>query len=376
MNHTTAGAGSSDAKRRKRSSSVHRRFVSEGQFVAMPLSVPGACEPIAEDESHLGRVVLSPSGAMVYLVSEGAQSHLLMGRLKAAACGIAPYGALGEAGDVAAITHGYGGRSVMSGVYVAVGRAGVWEVLWQLGPMIGDSIQEASWRVTRRRSVVTLSGEQPVLDLYQVEASGHVAALRETGVDLIDVSKKTVSRATGPAPPAARRGVRIVACDGRPGWLAGSQQWATLEADGRIDLTPLDQALPDGDVAMAMPARAGEVAVVMREGEVWTIEPAAGRSRRVATIDLSPVQCAAALPDGRVYAMCGAEVAQFCCVDLATGEVAMLGAVASAMVSPRYGFNFADAAVSDEGVIAFAERDRGGHLWLYYPPLTRSSRGS
>ena len=371
MNPTPPDAASSQSSRKKRSSSSskYHRFVTEGQFVALPLAVPGVCDPIAEDESHLRRVVLSASGAMVFMVSEGTQSHLLMGRVKGAVCGIAPYGTLGSAGAVAAIASGVGRRSTMAGVLLAVRGDDGDEVVWQLGPMISDSIQEASWRVTARRNVVTLPGDEAVRDLRQVDDSGDIAALRETGVELIDLSEKSVTRLAGPALPAARAGVRLIKCAGQLGWLAGSEQWATLDAEGRIALTPLDHAVPEGEVAMMSRARPGEVAVVMRNGAVWTIDPAAGRARPVAQLELSPIQCAAALSDGRVYAMCGSELAQFCRVELATGEVAMLGAVASAMVAPRYGFNFADASVSEEGVIAFAEHDRGGHLWLYYPPV-------
>jgi hypothetical protein len=46
-----------------------------------------------------------------------------------------------------------------------------------------------------------------------------------------------------------------------------------------------------------------------------------------------------------------------------------LGAVAGVLGAKRYAYTLCHAVVGPDGEIYFAEDDRGGHLWVYFPPV-------
>lgn len=349
------------------------RFVAEGQFLALPLAMVDECEPIDDDSAYVRRIVASPCGRWAHGLTEGKQRHLFTGLFKAAAGGVVDLGPLDSAGEVASMAHWPGEGYRRDGALLGLNHGDRFELMRQTIPIVDDGIQEPGYDRRRRYTVAEVAGQRlidarpaegdPLRLVCLTQAGVVTVSLDEETRDVIDISATDL--ATAPAD-----GARFAAAGGRWHWLTRSAGMASVEpTTGQVEPRPLTEALPDEPIVAWAGVEGLGLVAVLRGGSVWRIDPETGAAHEAARSPLGFVQTAAVLPDGRIYAMCGEDVAQFYRLEPATGEVEPLGAVASAIAGKRYGFNFADASVTDEGVVFFAEHDRGGHLWVYYPPM-------
>lgn len=87
----------------------------------------------------------------------------------------------------------------------------------------------------------------------------------------------------------------------------------------------------------------------------------------------APIHFMIRAADGRCFGFCGDGIGHWFEWIEKTGSVRSLGPIASFLVHPRYGFQFADAAAGNDGALYLAENDRGGHLWIHYPGTGSSS---
>lgn len=344
------------------------RFVSEGQFFAFPLVVPDECEPIPDDAAFIERIAASPCGRWVHGVTAGPDRRLFTALFKAAARGIVNLGPLAPDAEPVSIHHGLIPEYQRPAVVLGLNRPDGFELRRQRAPMVDDAIQEPGYSAGRPRTVAH-GPDQRLFDAAPLPDSETIACLCASGVMLADAETGRVER-LGHEVTTDFAAARFARLADRLVWLKDPGHVADCDPDaGRVRVQPLTTALPDEPLATWTAIGEGHLLAVMRGGGVWRIEPGSGNAVEVGRAPLGPVQCAAVLPDGRIYAMCGEDVAQFCRIVSDAGESEPLGAVASALIGKRYGFNFADAAVTREGVAFFAEHDRGGHLWAYYPPL-------
>lgn len=348
------------------------RFVTEGQFLALPLVVPGECEPIPDDAASIERIAASSCGRWVHGVTTGRDRHLFTALFKAAAGGVVNLGTLDDDAELAAIAHWTipdpQRNRDRPAVLLGLNHADRFELLRQSVPSVDDAIQEPGYGSARQRSVARRP-DQRLLDARPVDRTSTIACLTANGPLLIEgLTGEPIGR---PEPvPTTIDTARFAAVGPRLAWLADRKRIACIDpSDGSAHVQSLTTALPDEPLVAWVGIDAQQVLAVLRGGAVWRLNVDTGDAVELARTPLGPVQCAALLPDQRVYAMCGDDVAQFCRIDPGAGHAEPLGAVASAIVSKRYGFNFADAAVTPDGVAFFAEHDRGGCLWAYYPPL-------
>ena len=199
-------------------------------------------------------------------------------------------------------------------------------------------------------------------------AGGAVVCLTTAGALRLDRDGAEVTwLARGEAAPRDAR--RIAPAAGALWWASPSRRFVRFDpASGRAEMTAL--ALPAStDVVGPFSDGAGGFLVAGADGTVLRARPGDAAFAPAGRLALTPLRCLACLPDGRAYGMCGDGIGQFFRMDLASGACAQLGAVATALAAKRYAFDFSAAVAGPDGKICFGEYDRGGHLWVYFPPL-------
>jgi hypothetical protein len=95
-----------------------------------------------------------------------------------------------------------------------------------------------------------------------------------------------------------------------------------------------------------------------------------GRARRVGKAPLAPVTCMTSTHDGRLFGFCGREISHLFVLEPG-GKARDLGVALSLLNRRRYGYEFACAVTDRDGHLLFGEKDRGGHLWIYFPAVRR-----
>jgi len=344
------------------------RFVSEGQFLALPLVVPDECEPIPDDAAYIERIAASPCGRWVHGVTAGPDRRLFTALFKAAARGIVNLGPLDAGAEPASIHHWPLPDKGRPAMLIGVNRPAGFQLLRQRAPIVDDAIQEPGYSTSGLRTIAH-GPDRRLLDALPLAETTTIACLCASGLMIVDAQTGQV-QCRADEVKTERADARFARIADRLAWLKDSAHLASFDpATGQSRVMPLSTTLPDEPVAAWTAIDDGRLLAVMRGGGVWRIALDSGDAAERARAPIAPVQCAAVLPDQRIYAMCGEDVAQCSRIHAGTGEDEPLGAVASALIGKRYGFNFADAAVTREGVAFFAEHDRGGHLWAYYPPL-------
>ena len=352
---------------------LHDGFVQEGQFLALELAVPHECRAIDDDASAIRRLAVGGGGRLVHGVTTGERAHLFTALFKGAAGGVVNLGVL-EAEPACLLRCPDPESSRRELVITGHNDDRGFELRGHRVYVIGDVLQEPGFRKPAPRPVARIP-DAAVTHAVAREQGERVACLCADRVVVLSTATGEIE-AEAATPGAPPDGARLHARDGGLLWVAARDRVAWW---GRGDAGPtfraLSEPLPPEPIVHASPRPDGRLLLVMRGGAVLVVDPEGGRLAKGGATPLAPVQTAAALPDGRVYAMCGDELAHFARVEVPSGAAEPLGAVASALSARRYGFRFACAAASDEGVLFFGEHDRRGHLWAYYPPLPAAGKG-
>lgn len=151
-------------------------------------------------------------------------------------------------------------------------------------------------------------------------------------------------------------------------WAPSAERVVCVGPGGGPEAAGPGPALPAcGATAGLFPDGAGGAWCADADGGLWRARPGEPAFRRVGNAPLAPVRAAAGLADGRLYGLCGEGVGHFFRMDPG-GACAPLGAVATALGARRYAFDFSCAVAGPDGFLFFGERDRGAHLWVYFPP--------
>jgi hypothetical protein len=334
-------------------------FVREGRFFALPLAVPGECDPIDPDASRLSALALSGDGCTVYATTGGSACHVVQAAL------LGPVGLVQDLGTIpdataltclAAIAADKTGDLLLVGARHAGGSR-----LW-LGHTAHqfDTVQEPTLTYPDFSVAADLPGTI-LLDCTR-DNEGSLLLLSDRGLArwalghglewLIDDPRRfadVVPRLL----PLPNGGAAWIAGDGTVGTWDGS----TAGSLGRLPCAP-------GAGTTACATSTG-IAVFSGDGETWSV----GRDgvRALGRTVLAPVAAAAALADGRLLACCGEGIAHLDCFEPSTGRWRDLGAIVTTLPQPRYGLTFSAILAGTQGELWLAEHDRGGCLWLYHP---------
>lgn len=336
---------------------VNGDFVNEGTFLAMPPCFPGVSLPPPAGETRIHRLFHSASGKDVFAATRGPAPHLLQFR---------PKGTFGFAVDLGAPSGATGITALLSHaapegemLHIAcTGEEGA-TIHRSRTALLGHGIQE--WHVHRWpfRKILAL----PVASIGgMVESGARIFAWGEgTGFFLSRKDEELVLEKTVPLPGI----LAAFKTEGADRLL--SRQWEVIPVVwDRMEIGPAEK-LP----LHAMPRRLGVFpgGFVFADDEGRVLEWRQGSLTSRGRIPLAPINALCRLPDGRIFASAGPEIAHWYVIGREAGWARDLGVPVSTLTTRRYGLQFADLLVGNDGEILAAEDDRNGHLWIYFPPM-------
>jgi len=337
---------------------VNGDFVNEGTFLALPPCFPGVSLPPPADETRAHRLFRSASGKDVFAATRGPVPHLLQFRHK----GIFGYGVdLGTPAGATEITALLcDAARECAALHVACTGANGASIHRCRPALIGPGIQE--WHVHCHPFEMALALPIGSINGMVGAEAGIFAWGEKMGFFLIQQGTDLVVERTVPlggilASLKVNGDDRLLSHD----WRLMSILWDRKEIAAGDDLpirTPLPQALhvfPGG--------------FVFSDGEGRIFEWSEGRLRPRGRIPLPPVNALSRLPDGRIFASAGAEIAHWYVISEEAGWARDLGVPVSTLTTRRYGLQFSDLLVGSDSEILAAEDDRNGHLWVYFPAL-------
>ena len=338
-------------------------FISQGTMIAFPLCFPGASAPIPADESHITALDIAPDGTL-HGGTSGRRVHIFAADFRGAKGAVFDMGTVEGANRCVAICCGgdkfiaclngpEGGRVIRGKLgrlpYDLIQEWGFHRGEFEdLGEIVrGERILHAISDSSREEAIVLTEGHLASVEIEsgrievigEIEGSGRLALgskgdiLGMDGADslwIYDPRDKTLTRRAIPLPKGS--------------WGNHPLFWARDLIDGKL-YTADD------------------------EGRLFSFTEDDGFSGSLGKIPFSPVGPMAVTFDGRLFGMCGAEMANLFCYDPTDRSVTRLGVPVSVIERRRYGYVFGDAVLGPDGQIFFGEDDDLGHLWIYFPRI-------
>ncbi len=340
---------------------THGPFVKEGLMAAFPLCFPGMTDPIPLEESRITSLAQGPSGVL-FGGTSGKGSHLFAAYFKG------PTGAVWDLGLIDKATQCAGIACGKEHIAAAVNGPGGNRIISH--PMEGipdfDLLQE--WSFLRRpyRDIKWDLANEQILDFTGVTEYLGVG-ISEHHLFILDIDQGRCDIVTK-IDSAARL---MVDANTVYGLDVGNTLWNFNPSTRQITrkAVPLPPtAWNKGPLVWTCDTRNSTFYLTDPEGKIFSLSPNF-QIRQVAQVPLTPVQCLAVIPDGRVYGFCGEGISHLFVFDPKTAVTTDLGVAVSILERRRYGYQFSAAVVTPNGHLIFAENDNLGHLWLYFPSL-------
>ncbi len=336
---------------------VNGDFVSEGTFLALPPCFPGVSLPPPADETRIHRLLVASGGEAVFAATRGPRPHLLKFLPKGALGYAVDLGGAPEAVEISALA--IPPRACSAGLLAAcLSDKGASIYFWPPG-WADDGIQE--WQVIVRPPRLAL--DLPTPRIFSMVCGGaQIFALGE-GVGFFlrlhddELTLERTVQIPEVFPDIFSPGSHgLLTSD----WRLLPLEWNTLTVGG-------GERLPyRGPPATVATAGGGFLVWADDTGAVH--EWSGGEVRACGSIPLLPVHSLCRLPDGRIYASAGPEIAHWYVLEDGCQWARDLGVPVSTLTTRRYGFQFSHMLAGQDGEIYIAEDDRGGHLWIYFPP--------
>ena len=359
---------SSPQAKELRNEIIHGTFVKEGTLVAFPLCFPGCTRPIAADESHITALDVTRDW-MVYGGTSGRRVHFFVGMFHGATGVVFDLGVAEGATHCAAICCGQekfvgfvngpqGGRAIRGSLHaLPFDLLQEWGFTRQpqedLGEIVAgerlvhavaDPVRARAFGVTEKHLFTIGLDEGHCEVIGEVDAAGRLAIGPGGTVFGLD-GADALWRYHPDQGVLTRNAVALPA--GR--WGAAGPLWAEDPADGRLYTADDD-------------------------GNLFALTNEHGFTAPLGRTPLAPVRAMAVTRDGRLFGACGDGIGKLFRFDPADGELADLGCAVSVLQRRRYGYEFSDAVTGRDGQIFFAENDRLGHLWIYFPRIRPRGR--
>ncbi|HID56846.1 TPA: hypothetical protein EYP37_09980 [Candidatus Poribacteria bacterium] len=343
---------------------LEESFTRQGTMIAFPLCFPGASAPIPADESHITALDIAPDGT-IHGGTSGRRVHIFAADLRGAKGAVFDMGAVEDATYCAAICCG-------RDKFIAClnGPEGGRVIRGRLQRLPHDLIQE--WGFRRE-------GFEDLGEIVPGERTLHAIAdsSREKAILLTERHLASVEIESGL--------IEVIGELEGSGRLALGSEGDILGMDGSDSLWRYDPLggsltrkaipLPEGSwgdhpLFWAKDPVDGRLYTADDDGRLFSFAEGEGFSEMLGKTPFSPVGPMAVTFDGRLFGMCGAEMANLFCYDPADRSVTRLGVPVSVIERRRYGYVFGDAVLGPDGQIFFGEDDELGHLWIYFPSIS------
>lgn len=351
--------------RQKAMEIFHETYTREGTTIAFPMCIPGETISIPADESHITALDITRNG-IVYGGTSGRAAHFFTGMFT---------GSTGMVFDLATIADAESCTAVCCGNDKFIGcvnDAGG-------GHIFMRDLQEVPFDITQESSIYNkplrdlgypVKGERIIHAVRDVSRE-HVVGITENHLFVLDIEKEQIELVG----EVKGSGKLIAGLDGN---VFGMDE---PDALFRFNLTKrtLERnavRLPGGNwqnapLIWARDNVSGKLYVADNDGYIFSFLPGDGFSERLGKTNLSPVKAMAVTHDGRLFGFCGEEISNMFCYNPAKQEVTDNGVAASVIERRRYGYIFGDAVLGRDGQIYFGEDDDLGHLWIYFPTITK-----
>ncbi len=377
---------------------LHEGYVTEGQMVAMSLGFPGMCLPIPADEAYVTALAVDER-RVIYGGTGGRRAHLFAAMTHGLTGAVVDICVLEEEARVSSVLVAQDGRVFATTAPGAPrpappkpgthpdGEGAIY--VHEPVKLPYDLVHEWHFFKSPAEKLCTpLPGEGIACAVPAVDGSGNEAII---GIGECSGSLFTCTIESGHTEvhgPVDEKGLfsRVIA-RGPDGAVYGTGALGRL---WRFD--PLLDGMQDTGVAI--PSVAGRA--VRNQADSF----AADRHRRILygggtadgvlfayDVDGRSVRCLgkptcyrgikglAVTNDGRLFGISGrqGDIGHLFCYDPDEHELRDLGMIASVIQERVYGYEFACSVTGRDGQVYFGERDRGGHLWMYWPAVRRAA---
>jgi hypothetical protein len=352
---------------------LRQKFVEEGRFAALPLAIPGETLPIPEDESAITAMAENLDGSLLYGATSGEKCHIFISASKGTKNGILDLGVVENALDIPAIVcldrnkkEAYPHYIYDQVVFAA--NFGLGAALYNFKSTFpGDTFQEPSFILPEFSQAVFLENVR-IFDVVKTTFFNVIFCLTDKGVLKFDCATNTISTVF----EADLTNIPIKAfavISNETAYFTGNKHKMIKInlTNGTCKETAISTSMQEPGCGYCVIA--GKIIYARQSGELVQLDTERETTEIIGSTMLPDVQCMSALPDGRIYGICGQGIGYFFKFDLHSRTVNDMGAIAAALGTKRYGFEFSRMLTGRNGEVYLGEKDRGGHLWIYFPAL-------
>jgi hypothetical protein len=373
---------------------LHEGYVTEGQMIAMSLGFPGMCLPIPADEAYVTALAVDER-RVVYGGTGGRRAHLFVAMTHGLTGAVVDLCTLEENARVSSVLVAQDGRVLATTAPGAPGptlpRPGAQpegEGALYVHDHVGlpyDLVHEWQFIKSPAEKVCTPlpdegigcavmgvddCGEEAIIGIGDRSGSlfTHTIESGRTEVHGPVDEKGLFSRAIVRGPDGAVYGTGALGRLWRYDPLFEGMQETGVDIPtvaGRAVRNQADSFAVDADRGLIYGGGTADGVLFCYDVAERTI-----RSLGKPTC-YRGIKGMAVTNDGRLFGISGREgdIGHLFCYDPDRHELRDLGMIASVIQERVYGYEFACSAVGRDGQIYFGERDRGGHLWTYWPAV-------
>jgi len=376
---------------------LHEGYVTEGQMIAMGLGFPGLCLPIPADEAYVTALAVDER-RVVYGGTGGRRAHLFVAMTHGLTGAVVDICGLEADARVSSLLVAQDGRVLATTAPGAPGPVppppaaepegeGSIYVHDPVG-LPYDLVHEWQFLKSPAQKVCTpLPGEGVACAVMGVDDGANEAVIgigERSGSLFTHTIESGRTEVHGPVDEKGLFSRTIVR--GPDGAVYGTgalgRLWRWDPLTGGMEETGVDIPTVAG---RAVRNQADSFAVDVGRGLLYgggtadgvlfgyDVEERAIRSLGKPTC-YRGIKGLAVTNDGRLFGISGrqGDIGRLFCYDPDEHELRDLGMIASVIQERVYGYEFSCSAVGRDGQIYFGERDRGGHLWIYWPAVRRS----
>ncbi len=374
----------------------HGGFLKKGQMAAMPLGFPGMALPIPADEAYVTALAVDER-EVVYGGTGGRRAHLFAGFTRGVTGAVIDMGVLQDEARTTAVMTASDGRVFAttapgpSGPVHTEPVEGEGAVYVHEGERIPhDLIHEWDFiRVPAEKVAVPLEGEGIAAAVMATSALGTdlICGIGERSGTLFTYDvKRNETSVVGPVDPFRMFSrALVVAADGSVyGTRTQGELWRYNPQTADIQQVGLAiPAVAGRDVRNQAECFALDSATGLiygggtEDGVLFEFDPAAGKIRSLGKPTCyRGIRALAVTADGRLFGTSGREgdIAHLFCFDPDERELRDLGVPVAVLGARVYGYEFSASAVGADGQIFLGQRERGGHLWIYWPAILPRKR--
>ena len=351
---------------------VKQKFVQSGHFAAIPLKVPGETLPINEDESYISTIIENPAGTLFFGATAGTACHIFTGAAKGSCFGIIDLGIIKEAKNIPVMIyekhHNEHKKMPINTIIVAANSTDSILFYRYHTTFPLDTFQEPSFFLPQIDKIGELPDHQ-IYDAVLCPDGKNIFCLTDGGIFNIDLQSNDITSIFSSDLTSIQ--VRNFAITNNDTAFFASKE-GTLICLNLIDRSCNEtiMTIPFSGTGCNFCVTGNRIITASPAGEIFSFDTEQSKITLIGKTIFPDVQCMSALPTGTVYGICGKQIGYFFKFNPATGNTENMGAIASTLETRRYGFEFSKMLTGKDGEIYMCENDRGGHLWIYFPPTT------